>query len=75
MVVPAVSTVERAYELARSGQFSCVAAIKKQLKVEGYTSVEPHFCGQALQKTLRQICMGRASQHAHQPSNSAIAAQ
>ena len=73
VVSSSMSIVERAYELARSGQFSCVAAIKKQLKVEGYTSVEPHFCGQSLQKTLRQICTGSAVRQGHQAS--AIAAQ
>lgn len=45
-----VTAIERAFQMAKSGEFASVADIRKQLKLEGYT-VE-HITGRALSKQL-----------------------
>ena len=43
-----VPLVERAFQLARSGQFASVPAIASQLQGEGYFDVEEHISGSPL---------------------------
>jgi hypothetical protein len=48
--------IERAYELARSGRFDSVTAVKKQLKAEGYNANQEIGGGSligSLSETLR----------------------
>jgi hypothetical protein len=49
--------VERAYELARSGNFSKIDEIKSALTREGYTyaEVQMHFDGPAFRKALNKL--------------------
>ena len=54
--MPAVSTVERAFELARSGRCDGVEAIRKQLSVEGYLDARPQICGPSLIRELTTLC-------------------
>lgn len=48
-----ISTLERAFQLARSGEHSSVEGIKRQLKAEGYDWNLPH--GPHLNKQLREL--------------------
>ena len=50
------SLIERAYQLARSGEYATVSAIKAQLKSEGYVSVERHLQGASILHDLRRLC-------------------
>ena len=52
----ASTTLERAFELARSGQYATVADIRLHLKRERYDSVEAHLQGQSIQRQLRKLC-------------------
>ena len=50
--------VERAFELARSGDCAGVAAIRLQLKVEGYAAgeVSSHLQGRSIAASLVKLC-------------------
>jgi hypothetical protein len=50
--------VQRAYELARSGQFMRVGEITTQLKREGYGQdlIRQHMAGAAIRADLRHLC-------------------
>jgi hypothetical protein len=37
-MMPHVSVLERAFQLARSGRYGCISEIKKRLTEEGYTT-------------------------------------
>lgn len=45
-------TVERAFELAKSGACHNVSDIRRQLKLEGYSSYEEHLAGVSIKKQL-----------------------
>jgi hypothetical protein len=51
-----MSTVERAYHLARTGQYSTVTQIKDRLKADGYRAVDALLAGRQIQDHLRAIC-------------------
>jgi hypothetical protein len=46
------TTVERAFELARSGAYRNVGEIRRQLKLEGFSSYEEHLAGVSIKKQL-----------------------
>ena len=46
--------VARAFEMARSGQYSGVTAIKRALKREQYLDVAAHLDGASMNRQLRQ---------------------
>lgn len=48
------TALERAFELARSGDYAGVSEIGKQLKVEGYGLGQLE--GDSLRKQLRRLC-------------------
>jgi hypothetical protein len=48
------TTLERAFTLARSGEYSGVAEIRDQLKTEGYATQQLE--GPTLLRQLRDIC-------------------
>lgn len=50
------TTLERAYELARSGSCRTVTEIKLQLQSEGYERVRDSLYGQSLNTDLRKLC-------------------
>lgn len=50
------TTIERAYELARSGTCTNITDIEKALKREGFSSVEAHLHGSSIRSGLRQLC-------------------
>ncbi|MET1110540.1 MAG: hypothetical protein ABWX67_03335 [Allosphingosinicella sp.] len=49
------TTVERAFELARSGQCDNLPAIVAALKGERHESVDAHLAGPSIRKDLRRI--------------------
>ncbi len=49
------STVERAFELARSGTFANVYEISRQLKREGYDRVAAHLSGSEIKRQLLAV--------------------
>ena len=57
--MPTDSTVERAFELARSGVCQSVSDIRRQLKAEGYSNITGHFDSGALKKQLTALINAR----------------
>jgi hypothetical protein len=50
-------TVERAFELARSGECLSVGDIRKRLKAENCEAVEAQLAGRAIQRALAALCL------------------
>ena len=50
------TTLERAFELARSGQYSGIGEIRLKLKGERFLDVDQQLFGKALQQQLKRIC-------------------
>lgn len=50
------STLERAFELARSGEYANASEIRSQLKRERHDQVEAHLQGPAISRQLRLLC-------------------
>jgi hypothetical protein len=50
------ATIERAYQLAKSGDCANVDDIKNRLQAEGYASVWQHLSAPSLTRTLRGLC-------------------
>lgn len=50
------TTLERAYELARSGQCRTVGDIKARLQQEGHERVQDRLYGGSLTSALRKLC-------------------
>ena len=48
------TTIERAFDLARSGRFTTVTSIRKQLRLEGYQE-KSQLQGPLLYKQLRSL--------------------
>ena len=61
-----LSTIERAYELAKSGECESIRAIKDRLKAESYFDVDGQLYGPTLQADLRKLCRS-ATTRAVQP--------
>ncbi|MDO9222199.1 MAG: hypothetical protein Q7U20_00630 [Caulobacter sp.] len=51
-----MSTVQRAYALARSGQFRDVDVLKDRLKAEGCRAVDALLAARSIRKHLEAIC-------------------
>jgi len=51
-----ISTIERAFILARSGDYASVSDIRLALKRERFDSVEAHLAGPSLGRQLRRLC-------------------
>ncbi|MDB5691109.1 MAG: hypothetical protein JWO81_172 [Alphaproteobacteria bacterium] len=52
---PSKTTVERAFELARSGECNGMSEIAAQLKREWHEAVDAHLAGPSIRKELRKI--------------------
>ena len=50
------TTLERAFTLARSGDYESVNHIRQQLKKERYDQVEAHLAGHSINRELRALC-------------------
>ena len=51
-----LSTLERAYEIVRSGSVSGMKEIKRALKAEGYEDIDGKLFGAWLNAELRRLC-------------------
>jgi len=51
------STLERAFELAGSGQYGSISEIRHQLKIEGFHDAATQLYGRSLAAQLRKICL------------------
>jgi hypothetical protein len=51
-----LSTLERAFELARSGECATTTDIRQRLKQERFDSVEAHLQGPSITRQLRKLC-------------------
>lgn len=49
--------LERAFELARTGQYPRVKELEKALSREGYAKGDPHIHSPSVRKQLRGICV------------------
>ncbi len=63
MTIPP-STLERAFELARSGECASTAEIRLRLKREGHDQVEAHLQGPSISRQLRLLCEEARRRHA-----------
>lgn len=52
----APTTLERAFTLAKSGDFTTVEEIRAQLKRERFDQVEAHLTGPSITRQLRALC-------------------
>ncbi|MDQ2892152.1 MAG: hypothetical protein M3R64_03550 [Pseudomonadota bacterium] len=50
------STIERAYQLARSGSCSNVDDVRRTLLAEGHDSVVAHLSGPTIRRALAALC-------------------
>ncbi|WP_066589798.1 hypothetical protein [Sphingomonas pruni] len=60
-----LSTVERAFELARSGSCGTVDDIRRALTVDRYPSVQAHLAGPSIRRALLALC--KAANAANDP--------
>ncbi|WP_421730173.1 hypothetical protein [Brevundimonas sp.] len=51
-----LTTIERAYELAKSGSCRTVGDIKAKLQAEGHERVQDRLYGGSLTSALRKLC-------------------
>jgi hypothetical protein len=49
-------TLERAFELARTGDCTSVEDIRKRLKAEQYSQVDAHLAGASVRRQLLDLC-------------------
>jgi hypothetical protein len=49
--------IERAYQVANSGSVATVTLLKRQLRAEGYVSIEANLTGTVLHAALRRACL------------------
>lgn len=59
-VMSNMTTVERAFELAREGRCRSVDDIRRQLKAERFDSVEGHLAGGTIKRQLVQALNARS---------------
>ena len=64
-----LSTIERAYELARSGEEPDLASLKRRLKSDGCRAVDALLAPRSVSGHLEAICAA-ASSRPHHPSSS-----
>lgn len=50
------TTLERAFALARSGEFATVNEIRTKLKAERHDQVEAHLAGPSIKRQLARLC-------------------
>jgi len=52
-----ITTLERAFTLARTGEYASVDEIRQQLKRERFDQVEAHLAGHSINRELRALCI------------------
>lgn len=63
------TTLERAYELARSGRCRTVSDIKQALASEGYERIQDALYGPTLGAALRKLCLEHYAAPAADPAD------
>ena len=53
---PRIPTLERCFQLARSGACAGPADIRARMIAEGYRDAGAHLAGPALRRQLREVC-------------------
>lgn len=51
-----LTTIERAYQLAESGECGSVGDIKRRLNAEGYSDVQGQLYGSTITSGLKKLC-------------------
>jgi hypothetical protein len=51
------TTLERAFDLARSGTCATVNDIRQRLRAERFDQVDAHLAGSAITRQLRDLCV------------------
>ncbi len=64
--------IERAYELAKSGNYPTVTAVKNQIRAEGYPGVDGHLHGASIHSALRNLCLASRGKAEASPSASDV---
>jgi hypothetical protein len=67
-----ISTIERAYQLARHGPCTSLTEIRKQLKRENLDAVDQHLSGRGLSRELIALCRARRNMLANAGEPSAV---
>lgn len=57
-----MNIIERAYELARSGDCASMVEIERVLSREGFTNVLAHMSGPTLRRDLTRLCREAAAE-------------
>jgi hypothetical protein len=52
----AIGTIERAFQLARSGECASASDIRSRLTREGFASVNEHLSGPSIRRDLNTLC-------------------
>ena len=60
------TTIERAFQLASSGECASLGAIRSRLQSEGYHDAASQISGPSLLRQLRQLCAAAAAASAPQ---------
>lgn len=55
-----MSTIERAYALARTGEYATVVQVQKQLRVDGHRAVDALLAPRSIRGHLDAICAASA---------------
>jgi hypothetical protein len=63
------TTVERAYELARSGECAGVDAIRRALAREGYVDAPQQLSAPTLRRSLTKLCLAAQNKTLPPPPN------
>lgn len=50
------TTIERAYELARSGECRTLSDVKQRLSADGHDRIQEHLYGATVSSALRRLC-------------------
>jgi hypothetical protein len=53
--VTAANPLERAFELARSGEYRDLRDLERKLRREGFADIEQHLSGQTIRRQLRDM--------------------
>ncbi len=62
MVMNDQTTLERAFALARSGEYATVDEIRSRLKAERHDQVEGHLAGPSINRQLAKLCLESRTQ-------------
>jgi hypothetical protein len=63
-----VSTVERAYQLAKSGECNGIGQIRERLRAEGYSRADSQISGQTFRSQLKKLCEAAQAKPAADPA-------